>query len=234
MTESRTALWLAALCMTAAAVSAQPALSDGAEELAGEYRGTVKRTPMTAWAAPVASPLGGQAVALLLFPESERQNLVARLERLTGDQEPLYRLACDGVRGTEYGYEYDAAFTGIWNTRAALVFIHSGPGGPGSLTSGWRTATIRNRMLSNAEYAVLRGREYMVSRITRDPETGELTRIRLTRTGFIQNFFDNPTLSLVPIDTPAGVLELLAGYVKAKDAAMDALQVADQPAPICR
>lgn len=234
MTESRTALWLAALCMAAAAASAQPALSDGAGELAGEYRGTVKRTPMTAWAAPVAGPLGGHAVALLLFPESERDDLVARLERLTGDQAPLYRLACDGVRVTEYGYEYDSAFTGIWNTGAALVFVHSGPGEPGSLGSGWHDATIRDRTLSNAEYARLRGREYMVSRITRDPETGELTRIRLTRTGFIQNFFDNPTLSLVRVDTPAGVLDLLAGYVKAKDAAMQELQVGDQPASICR
>lgn len=234
MTESGPVPWLMALCMMAAAASAQPTGSTGADELAGEYRGTVKRIPMIAWAAPVATPWGGQAVALLLFPESERQDLVARLERLTGDQEPLYRLACDGVDVTEYGYEYDSAFSEIWNTRAALVFIHSGPWEPGSLASVWRTATIRNRMLSNAEYAVLCGREYMVSRITRDSETGELTRIKLTQTGFIQNFFDNPTLSLVPADTPAGVLELLAGYVKAKDAAMQALQVADQPASICR
>ena len=228
-------LCLALSWLVAAEGWAQPTASSAFRQLAGEYRGTIKRTQMTVWAAPIAVPWRGQALALLLFPESERQDLVARLERLAGNQETLYQRACDGVRITEYGYDYSSAFSEIWHSGAALVFIHSGPVRMGSLASGWRTATTRSGMVTNEEYTSLRGREYMVSRIKRDPETGDLTRLQLTQTGFIQNFFDNPALALAPADAPAGVLELLAGYVKAKYAAIEELQGSDgQPAAICR
>ncbi len=235
----RRALWLASLCLAAAAGNAQPTGPNAVRELAGEYRGTVKRTAMTVWAAPIAVPWRGQALALMLFPESERKDLVARLERLAGDQEALYRRACDGARTTEYGYDYNSAFSEIWNSGAALVFIHSGPARMGSLASGWRTATTRSGMVTNEEYTSLRGREYMVSRVRRDPETGGLTEVRLTQTGFIQNFFVNPALSLVRADAHAGVLELVEGYVKAKYAAWESLgigraQLPTTPPAVCR
>lgn len=233
-----TALWLV-LLWPAAVASAQTTASGPFHELAGEYRGTVKRTRMALWATPIAASGRGDAVALLLFPESERQDLVARLQVLAGEQEALYRRACESVRVTEYGYDYNAAFSEIWNSGAALVLIHSGPARTGSLVSGWRNATARSGMVANEEYTSLRGREYMVSRVTRDPRTGGLTEVRLTRTGFIQNFFDNPALSLVPAEAPAGVLELLDGYVAAKYTAMERLGIGParlpmNPPAVCR
>lgn len=232
------ALWLV-LLWPAAGASAQTTEPGPFHELAGAYRGTVKRTQMALWVAPMAASGRGDAVALLLFPESQRQDLVARLQVLAGEQEALYRRACESARVTEYGYDYNAAFSEIWNSGAALVLIHSGPTRTGSLASGWRTATARSGMVVNEEYASLRGREYMVSRVTRDPRTGRLTEVRLTQTGFIQNFFANPALSLVPAETPAGVLGLVDGYVTAKYTAMESLGIGrarlpTNPPAVCR
>ncbi len=230
---------LALLWLTAIAVGAQPTESDAFQELAGEYRGTVRRTQVTVWAASVAVPGGGEATVLMMFPETERQALLARLELLTGDQEELYRRACDEARITEYGYDYYSAFSRIWQSGGALVLIHSGPGRRGFLGPGWRTATAKSGRLTNEEYMALRGREYMVREVERDPRTGELSEVRLTQTGFIQNFFDNPKLSLGKAEAPAGVLDLLRKYVNAKYAAMENLQLGGEalptdPAAICR
>ena len=223
----------------AAVVSAQPTAPDFFQELAGEYRGTVKQTQVTVWATAMAVPGSGEAAVLMLFPETERQALVARLELLAGDQEALYRRACDDARITENGYDYNSAFSRIWQSGGALVFIYSGSGRRRLLGSGWRSATARSGLLRNEEYIFLRGREYLVSRVERDAHTGNLSEVRLTQTGFLQNFFDNPKLSLVAADAPAGVLELITGYVKAKYAAMERLQVGGpglptDPAAICR
>lgn len=238
-THLRGAWLLALLALPAAVVRAQPTKSDAVHELAGEYRGTVKQTPVTVWAAPVAIPGGGEAAALMLFPDAERQSLLARLEVLAGDQEALYRRACDDARITEHGYDYNSAFSRIWQSGAALVFIYSGPGRRGSSRAGWRSATARSGLLMNEEYMSLRGREYMVRDVRRDPQTGRLTEVRLTQTGFIQNFFDNPAMSLVPAETTANASELLSGYVKAKYAAMESLGIGrarlpTNPPAICR
>ena len=230
---------LALLWLTAIAVGAQPTESDAFQELAGEYRGTVKRTQVTVWVAPVAVPGGGEATVLMMFPEMERQALLARLELLTGDHEVLYRRACDEARITEYGYDYHSAFSRIWLSGGGLVFIHSDPGRRGFLGPTWRSASLKGGLLMNAEYMALRGREYMVRKVERDPRTGELSEVRLTQTGFIQNFFDNPKLSLSKAEAPAGVLALLRKYVNAKYAAMEKLQIGGgslpaDPAAICR
>ncbi len=230
---------LALFWPAAAVVSAQTTAPDAFQELAGEYRGTVKQTQVTVWATPIAVPGGGEATVLMMFPETERQALLARLELLTGDQEALYRRACDDARVSEHGYDYYSAFSRIWQSGGALVFIYSGSGRRGLLGSGWRSATAKSGLLRNEEYIFLRGREYMVRRVKRDAHTGGLSEIRLTLTGFLQNFFDNPKLSLVAAGAPAGVLELITGYVKAKYAAMERLQVGGprlptDPAAICR
>lgn len=156
---------------------------------------------------------------------------VQELELLAGDQEALYRRACDDARITENGYDYNSAFSRIWQSGEALVFIYTRP--------GWRSATAKSGLLMNEEYMALRGREYMVREVDRDPRTGELTQVRLTQTGFLQNFFDNPRLSLVAADAPAGVLELIRVYVNAKYAAMENLDIGRarlpaNPAAICR
>ena len=230
---------LALFWPAAAVVSAQPTEPDFFQELAGEYRGTVKQTQVTVWATPIAVPGGGEAAVLMMFSETERHTLLARLELLTGDQEALYRRACDDARITENGYDYNSAFSQIWQSGGALVFIYSGPGQRQPLESGWRSATARSGLLRNEEYMFLRSREYMVGRVERDAHTGKLSEVRLTQTGFLQNFFDNPKLSLVAADAPAGVLELITGYVNAKYAAMGSLQVGGgglptDPAAICR
>ena len=164
-----------------------------------------------------------------MFPETERQALLTRLELLTGDQEALYRRACDDARISENGYGFYSAFSRIWQSGGALVFIYSGSGRRGLLRSGWRSATAKSGLLMNDEYMSLRGREYMVREVERDPRTGGLSEVRLTQTGFLQNFFDNPKLTLLAADAPAGVLDLLRKYVNAKHAAMS-----PDPAAICR
>ena len=83
----------------------------------------------------------------------------------------------------------------------------------------------------NDEYISLRERKYMVKEFRRDPETGELIDLRLTQTGFIQNFFNNPSLRLARIETASVELELLAGYVNAKFAAHYALNAALEGVP---
>ena len=83
----------------------------------------------------------------------------------------------------------------------------------------------------NDEYIFLREREYMVKEVRRDPETGELIDLRLTQTGFIQNFLDNPKLRLEKNETATGGVELLADYVNAKFAAHNALNAALEGIP---
>ncbi len=228
----RGALWLVLLWPVAVVVSVRATEPGPFHELAGEYRGTVGQTQVTVWAAPIAVPGGGEAALLMLFPETERQALVARLELLAGDQEALYRRACDDARIGENGYDYYSVFSQVWQSGGGLVFIYSGPGRRGLLGSGWRSATAKSGLLINEEFIFLRGREYMVRRVERDPHTGRLTEVRLTQTGFLQNFFDNPKLSLVAADAPAGVLDLIKEYVNAKYAAMESLPT--DPAAICR
>ena len=85
----------------------------------------------------------------------------------------------------------------------------------------------------------MRRREYAVRGVSRNPRTGGLAEVRLTRTGFIQSFFDNPKLALAGVDTPWGVLALLERYVKAKSATSKVLGLGDErlppePVPACR
>ena len=228
----RGALWLALLWPVAVVVSVRASEPGPFHELAGEYRGTVKQTHVTVWATPMGVPGGGEAAVLMLFPEAKRQALLARLELLTGDQEALYRRACDDARIREHGHDYYSAFSRLWQSGGALGFIYSGSGRRGFLGPGWHSATAKSGLLMNDEYMSLRGREYMVREVKRDPRTGKLSEVQLTQTGFIQNFFDNPKLTLAAADEPAGVLELIREYVNAKYTAMESLPT--DPAAICR
>ena len=203
---------LALLWPAAAVVSAQPTETDFFRELTGEYRGTVKQTQVTVWATPMGVPGGGEAAVLLQFPETERQALLTRLELLTGDQEALYQRACDDARVSENGYGFYSAFSRILAVgRRPGVHLLRPRQARGLLGSGWRSATAKSGLLMNEEYMSLRGREYMVRQVERDPRTGKLSEVQLTQTGFIQNFFDNPKLTLAAADEPAGVLELDQG-----------------------
>lgn len=118
------ALWLV-LLWPAAGASAQTTEPGPFHELAGAYRGTVKRTQMALWVAPMAASGRGDAVALLLFPESQRQDLVARLQVLAGEQEALYRRACESARVTSVQEPVTAV--AVRHPVAALALTKSDP-----------------------------------------------------------------------------------------------------------
>ncbi len=179
---------------------------------AGEYQGTVKRTEITLWATPISGPGEEQALGLMFFPSAERQTQVERLRRLTD------------------------ALLAPGQDRCALenVFeqVHRPADGPGLVLihGDWEQLHEleikrfpEGYYMGNDEYIFLRDREYMVKELRRDPDTGELRDLRLTQTGFIQNFFDNPRLRLVRVGAATAELELLANYVNAKFTAYNAL-----------
>ena len=188
----------------------------------GEYRGTMKKVEMTLWAAPVTGPGKEKALALMFFPAAQRQSQADRLMRLTKALLASRQNICDMEKVFEQVYRPG------FGARAGLVLVHG----------DWYQKPLLkiNRFpgsywMVNDEYIFLREREYMVKEFRRDPETGELIDLRLTRTGFIQNFFDNPRLRLARIETASAELELLAGYVNAKFAAHNALNAALEGVP---
>ena len=196
--------------------------SDRLSGIEGEYRGTVKRTEMTLWAAPVTGPGAGKALALMFFPTAQRQTQADRLMHLTDALLASRQNICDIEKVFEQVYRPG------FGTHAGLVLVHG----------DWYQKLLLkiNRFpgsywMVNDEYIFLREREYMVKEFRRDPETGELIDLRLTRTGFIQNFFDNPRLRLAKIETASAELELLTDYVNAKFAAHNALNAALEGVP---
>ena len=190
--------------------------------ITGEYRGTVKKVEMTLWAALVTGPGKEKALALMFFPAAQRQTQAGRLMRLTDALLASRQNICDMEKVFEQVYRPG------FGARAGLVLVHG----------DWYQKPVLkiNRFpgsywMVNDEYISLREREYMVKEFRRDPETGELIDLRLTQTGFIQNFFNNPRLRLARIETASAELELLAGYVNAKFAAHYALNAALEGVP---
>ena len=188
----------------------------------GEYRGNVKKVKMTLWATPVTGPGAEKALALMFFPAAQRQTQVERLMHLTDALLAARQNICEMEKVFEQVYRPG------FGARAGLVLVHG----------DWYQKPVlkMNRYpgsywMANDEYIFLREREYMVKEFRRDPDTGELIDLRLTRTGFIQNFFDNPRLRLARIETASAELELLAGYVNAKFAAHNALNAALEGIP---
>ena len=183
--------------------------------IAGEYRGTVKRTEMTLWASPLAGPGEEQALALMFFPTAQRQAQVARLSRLTDALLASRHDRCD----------LESVFEQLHRPAdgPGLVLIH---GGWEQLHELEMNRFPEGYYMGNDEYISLRNREYMVKELRRDTDTGKLRDLRLTQTGFIQNFFDNPRLRLARVGTAHTELQLLASYVKAKYAAYNALNKA--------
>lgn len=183
----------------------------------GEYRGTVKRTEMTLWATQVSGPGGEKALALMFFPTARQQLQTDRLRRLTDNLLASGNSRCELENVLEQVYRPGSA------DRNGLVLIHG----------DWeRQPELKisrhpeGYWMMNDEYLFLRGQEYMVKEIKLGTNSGEMTSLRLTQTGFIQNFFDNPRLRLARIETASAGPELLADYVKAKFAAQYALNQA--------
>ena len=59
-------------------------------------------------------------------------------------------------------------------------------------------------------------REYAIRRIRRSAKTGALKSAQLTQTGFIQNFFDNPVISVTRVDNAPPSFKLLGSYLDSK------------------
>ena len=188
----------------------------------GEYRGTVKRTEMTLWAAMIAGPDEEKALALMFFPTARQQAQVDRLGRLTDNLLTAGSSRCDLENILEQVYRPGPA------ARNGLVLIHGDWEHQPDLKISRHP---EGYWMMNDEYLFLRGREYMVKEIKSGSKSGELTSLQLTQTGFIQNFFDNPSLRLARIEAVSTGPELLANYVKAKFAARNALNKAFENLP---
>ena len=183
----------------------------------GEYRGNVKKVKMTLWATPVAGPGKEKALALMFFPTEQREAQADRLRHLTD------AMLASGQNRCDIENVFDQVYRPGFGTRSGLVLVHG----------GWeQQSELKIRRfpegywMVNDEYIFLREREYMVKEFRRDPGSGELIYLRLTQTGFIQNFLDNPKLRLEKNETATDGVELLADYVNAKFAAHNALNAA--------
>lgn len=156
----------------------------------------------------------------MFFPSAQRRAQEDRLRRMTDALLAPGQGRCDLVK------VYDQVYRSAHGS--GLVMIHG----------GWEqqpelgiSRSPRGYWMMNDEYISLRGREYMVKQVSRSAETGELKSLRLTRTGFIQNFFDNPKLRLERVETGTGEPRLLADYVRAKSSALKALDGALEGVP---
>lgn len=175
---------------------------------------------MTLWAAIVTSKGKERSLALMFFPSAQRLAQENRLRRMTDALLAPGQDRCDLVKVCDQMY------------RSAQ--------GPGlvMILGGWEQQTElgisrfpQGYWMMNDEYIFLRGREYMVKQVRRSAETGEMKSLRLTRTGFIQNFFDNPELRRERVETGTGELRLLADYVRAKSSALKTLDAALEGVP---
>lgn len=192
----------------------------GLPAVEGEYRGSVKRTKMTLWASLITGPGEERALVLMFFPSAQRQAQVERLRRLTDALLAPGQDRCDLVKAYDRVYRTPQG--------PGLVMIH----GDWEQQAGLELSRFpQGYWMMNDEYIFLRGREYMVKGVKLDPDTGELKTLRLTQTGFIQNFFDNPKLRLERIETATGELQSLSDYAKAKFAALRALDAALEGVP---
>ena len=205
------------LCITLIVSSGVPGVEEERRfsSIEGEYRGTVKRTEMTLWATIVTGEGKERGLALMFFPSGQRLAQEDRLRHLTDALLVPGQDRCDLVN--VYDGVYRSAngpglvmILGDWEQQPEL--------GISRFPQGY--------WMMNDEYILLRGREYMVKQVRRSEDTGELKSLRLTRTGFIQNFFDNPKLRLERVETGTGELRLLEDYVRAKSSALKALDTA--------
>ena len=151
-------------------------------------------------------------LALMFFPTAQRLAQVARLNSLTDALLASRDNRCD----------LENVFERVHRPAdgPGLVLIH---GDWEQLHELEMNRFPEGYYMGNDEYISLRNREYMVKELRRDPDTGELRDLRLTQTGFIQNFFDNPRLRLDRAGAATAELELLANYVNAKFTAYNAL-----------
>ena len=186
------------------------------DRLTGEYRGTHKGDSLVVWVDALAEVEAGQQAALLIFREQDRQRLETYMKRIIDDPTGYYRKVCEGAEFTEYGYHFPDFFR-VWNTQGGLILLQDGFRG-GRLSPDWEEIEGRDSPahFRNEEYIVLREREYAIRRIRRSARTGALASVQLTQTGFIQNFFDNPVISVTRVGNAPPSFKLLGSYLDSK------------------
>ena len=198
------------------------------DRLAGEYRGSYKGEDLIVWLDSGSLPLPEgvkDVVALLIFKKNNRRSLADYLKKITDNPDVYYRKVCKQAVYTEYGYNFPD-FYKIWDTGGGLVLLQDSFNGE-HLPFDWKqiTSHSRSRHLINEEYISLHKREYAVKKIRRVSATGELDSIELTRTGFIQNPFDNPVIHFTRTDKVTSELKLLEAYLESKFNARKALGI---------
>ena len=199
------------------------------DRLTGEYRGTHKGDPLVVWVDASAAVEAGQQAALLLFEERDRPRLETYIKRIIDDPAGYYRQVCERAGSGERKGRLNDLYR-VWNTQGGLALLRDGFHGD-RLPPDWEEIESQEYppYLRTEEYIVLREREYAIRRIRRSTKTGVLESVQLTRTGFIQNFFDNPVIRVTRVDNALPSSKLLGSYLDAKSAAwqkLDALLAA--------
>ena len=186
------------------------------DRLTGEYRGTHKGNSLVVWVDALAEVEAGQQAALLIFREQDRQRLETYMKRIIDNPADYYRKVCEGAESTKYGYHF-RDFYKVWNTQGGLALLQDGFRS-GRLPLDWEEIESRkySAHLRTEEYIVLGEREYAIRRIRRSAKTGALKSAQLTQTGFIQNFFDNPVISVTRVDNAPPSFKLLGSYLDSK------------------
>lgn len=107
----------------------------------------------------------------------------------------------------------------VWTTQGGLILLLDFQGV--RLPPDWEEIEGGDYppYLRNQEYIAWQGREYAIRRIRLSVRTGALESVQLTQTGFIQNFFDNPVISVTRADNAPPSFKLLGSYLDAKFAA---------------
>ena len=193
------------------------------DRLQGEYRGSHKGDSFVVWVYNASTVEENQQAALLIFHEEDRLRLESFLKKIINEPAEYYREVCENVDLIEDGYHFPD-FYRVWNTQGGLVLLQDGFHG-NYLPADWEEIKAQPHFshLYNEEYILVREREYAIKKIRRSMENGTLKSIQLTRTGFIQNFFDNPLIHLKREDNAAPTFKLLGSYLESKFAARQVL-----------
>ena len=206
------------------ALGAQQVDNDVAR-MSGVYAGELKGRQVRLWVTVARGhpPMPRHAAALLIFEPDQEQATRERMRTLADDPAQALHKVCAQVRRTESGYVYHHGYYRVWQSGGGIVLIRARDYSGEQLPEDWRQLEIDpySALLENDEYIHLRDKEYAVREVRRDPRTGRLSQIQLSRTGFLQNPFDNPRTQLrfigaLPSD------KLLDRYLDAKQ---DAAQV---------
>ena len=150
------------------------------------------------------------------------------LRNIIDNPAEYYRRVCEEANQTEYGRNHFPDYFRVWNTKGGLILLQDGSFS-GRLPVDWEKIENRKQPghIRNEEYISLNGREYAIKNIRRSRKTGDLVSVQLTRTGFIQNFFDNPVIKLTRMEQSTPTHKLLGSYLNSKFDAMKRINMGD-------